>query len=97
MRIIQVTIPEGKRQTVIDLLDEINIDYVVSDETSVESRTRSSIFRHRPAPSRRYSTPSIRRESSSEVCQLAAQSTGLTRSKLSSSRSVVRRERTTPS
>lgn len=47
MRIIQVTIPEGKRQTVIDLLDERDLDYVVSDETS--SREYDSIV-YFPAP-----------------------------------------------
>ena len=34
MRHIQVTIPVGTRETVLDLLDEEGIDYVVTDETS---------------------------------------------------------------
>ena len=34
MRYIQTAVPEGKRQIVLDLLNEKEIDYVVSDETS---------------------------------------------------------------
>ncbi|SDR32024.1 TIGR00341 family protein [Natronobacterium texcoconense] len=34
MRHIQVTIPTGKRQAVLELLDEEGIDYVVTDESS---------------------------------------------------------------
>ncbi|RQG92370.1 TIGR00341 family protein [Natrarchaeobius chitinivorans] len=34
MRHIQVTVPVGKREAVLDLLDEEGIDYVVTDETS---------------------------------------------------------------
>ncbi len=34
MRLVQVTIPAGKRETVLGVLDEEGIDYVVTDETS---------------------------------------------------------------
>ena len=34
MRLVQVTIPTGKRQAVLGALDDEGIDYVVSDETS---------------------------------------------------------------
>ena len=34
MRLVQVTIPAGKRETVLDVLDGEGIDYVVTDETS---------------------------------------------------------------
>ena len=34
MRLVQVTIPAGKRETVLDVLDEEGIDYVLTDETS---------------------------------------------------------------
>ena len=34
MRLVQVSVPAGKRETVLDALDEEGIDYVVSDETS---------------------------------------------------------------
>ncbi|WP_226022171.1 TIGR00341 family protein [Halomicrobium salinisoli] len=34
MRLVQVTIPAGKRETVLAVLDDEGIDYVVSDETS---------------------------------------------------------------
>ena len=34
MRHIQVTVPVGKRETVLELLDEEGVDYVVTDETS---------------------------------------------------------------
>lgn len=34
MRHIQVTVPIGKRETVLELLDEEEVDYVVTDETS---------------------------------------------------------------
>ncbi len=34
MRLVQVTIPAGKRETVLDTLDDLDIDYVVNDETS---------------------------------------------------------------
>ncbi|AFZ73001.1 protein of unknown function [Natronobacterium gregoryi] len=34
MRHIQVTIPTGKRETILELLDEEGIDYVVTDESS---------------------------------------------------------------
>ncbi|MFC7006608.1 TIGR00341 family protein [Halalkalicoccus salilacus] len=34
MRLVQVTIPAGMRETVLDALDEKGIDYVVTDETS---------------------------------------------------------------
>jgi len=34
VRLVQVTIPSGKRQTVLQTLDDEGIDYVVTDETS---------------------------------------------------------------
>ncbi|WP_232687078.1 TIGR00341 family protein [Halobacterium zhouii] len=34
MRLVQVTVPRGKREAVLDVLDERDIDYVVVDETS---------------------------------------------------------------
>ncbi len=34
MRLVQVTIPSGKRETILGALDEEDVDYVVSDETS---------------------------------------------------------------
>ncbi|WP_122090332.1 TIGR00341 family protein [Halalkalicoccus subterraneus] len=34
MRLVQVTIPAGKRETVLGMLDDEGIDYVVTDETS---------------------------------------------------------------
>ncbi|MFB6156059.1 MAG: TIGR00341 family protein, partial [Haloferacaceae archaeon] len=34
MRLVQVSIPAGKRQAVLSTLDDEGIDYVVSDETS---------------------------------------------------------------
>ena len=34
MRLVQVTIPTGKRGAVLDTLDDEGIDYVVTEETS---------------------------------------------------------------
>ncbi|MFB6271082.1 MAG: TIGR00341 family protein, partial [Halobacterium sp.] len=34
MRLVQVTVPTGKREAVLDALDDEGIDYVVTDETS---------------------------------------------------------------
>ncbi|WP_232687079.1 TIGR00341 family protein [Halobacterium zhouii] len=34
MRLVQVTVPRGKREAVLEALDERDIDYVVTDETS---------------------------------------------------------------
>ncbi len=34
MRLVQVTIPSGKRQTILSTLDDESVDYVVADETS---------------------------------------------------------------
>ncbi|MFB6165771.1 MAG: TIGR00341 family protein [Haloarculaceae archaeon] len=34
MRLVQVTIPTGKREAVLDALDEEGVDYIVTDETS---------------------------------------------------------------
>ncbi|MFT4947455.1 MAG: putative hydrophobic protein (TIGR00341 family) [Natronomonas sp.] len=34
MRLVQITIPSGKRETLLSTLDDENIDYVVADETS---------------------------------------------------------------
>ncbi|TKR25557.1 TIGR00341 family protein [Natronomonas salsuginis] len=44
MRLVQVTIPTGKRQTVLRLLDEEGIDYVVTDETSGRGYTAVAYF-----------------------------------------------------
>ena len=44
MRLVQVTIPTGKRQTVLELLDEEGIDYVVTDETSGRKYTAVAYF-----------------------------------------------------
>ena len=34
MRLVQVTIPAGRRNAVLRTLDELDVDYVMSDETS---------------------------------------------------------------
>ena len=44
MRLVQVTIPAGKREAVLDLLDEQGIDYVVTDETSGREYTAVAYF-----------------------------------------------------
>ncbi|WP_336135171.1 TIGR00341 family protein [Natronomonas amylolytica] len=44
MRLVQVTIPAGKRETVLDVLDEQGIDYVVTDETSGREYTAVAYF-----------------------------------------------------
>jgi uncharacterized hydrophobic protein (TIGR00341 family) len=44
VRLVQVTIPTGKRETVLDLLDEEGIDYVVTDETSGREYTAVAYF-----------------------------------------------------
>lgn len=44
MRLVQVTIPTGKRETVLQLLDEEGIDYVVTDETSGRKYTAVAYF-----------------------------------------------------
>jgi uncharacterized hydrophobic protein (TIGR00341 family) len=44
VRLVQVTIPTGKRQTVLKLLDEEGIDYVVTDETSGRKYTAVAYF-----------------------------------------------------
>ncbi|WP_254839084.1 TIGR00341 family protein [Natronomonas marina] len=44
MRLVQVTIPAGKREAVLDLLDEEGIDYVVTDETSGREYTAVAYF-----------------------------------------------------
>jgi uncharacterized hydrophobic protein (TIGR00341 family) len=44
VRLVQVTIPTGKRQTVLNLLEEEGIDYVVTDETSGRSYTAVAYF-----------------------------------------------------
>ena len=44
MRLVQVTIPAGKREAVLDLLDEQGIDYVVTDETSGREYTAVVYF-----------------------------------------------------
>ena len=43
MRLVQVTIPAGKREAVLELLDEEGIDYVVTDETSGREYTASRL------------------------------------------------------
>jgi uncharacterized hydrophobic protein (TIGR00341 family) len=44
VRLVQVTIPTGKRLTVLDLLEEEGIDYVVTDETSGREYTAVAYF-----------------------------------------------------
>jgi len=44
VRLVQVTIPTGKRETVLSLLDEEGIDYVVTDETSGREYTAVACF-----------------------------------------------------
>lgn len=44
MRLVQVTIPAGKRQTVLRVLDEEGIDYVVTEETSGREYTAVAYF-----------------------------------------------------
>jgi uncharacterized hydrophobic protein (TIGR00341 family) len=44
VRLVQVTIPAGKREAVLDLLDEEGIDYVVTDETSGREYTAVAYF-----------------------------------------------------
>jgi uncharacterized hydrophobic protein (TIGR00341 family) len=44
VRLVQVTIPTGKRETVLELLDEEGIDYVVTDETSGRTYTAVAYF-----------------------------------------------------
>ena len=44
MRLVQVTIPAGKRKAVIELLEEEGIDYVVTDETSGREYTAVAYF-----------------------------------------------------
>lgn len=49
MRYIEITVPAGRRQAVIDVLDEEGIDYIVSDETS--GREYAAVVRF-PLPTR---------------------------------------------
>ncbi|MGQ3411583.1 TIGR00341 family protein [Natrinema sp. LN54] len=44
MRLVQLTVPTGKRETILDTLDERGIDYVVSDETSSREYTAVVYF-----------------------------------------------------
>jgi uncharacterized hydrophobic protein (TIGR00341 family) len=44
VRLVQVTIPAGKRQTVLQVLDEEGIDYVVTEETSGREYTAVAYF-----------------------------------------------------
>jgi uncharacterized hydrophobic protein (TIGR00341 family) len=44
VRLVQVTIPTGKREAVLELLDEEGIDYVVTDETSGREYTAVAYF-----------------------------------------------------
>lgn len=44
MRLVQVTIPTGKRETVLSLLEDEGIDYVVTDETSGRDYTAVAYF-----------------------------------------------------
>ena len=44
MRLVQVTIPAGKRQTVLRVLDDEGIDYVVTEETSGREYTAVAYF-----------------------------------------------------
>ncbi|QSX00335.1 TIGR00341 family protein [Haloterrigena alkaliphila] len=49
MRYLEVTVPEGKRRAVLDILEEEGINYVVSDETS--GRGYAAVVRF-PVPTR---------------------------------------------
>ncbi|ELZ20474.1 hypothetical protein C477_06556 [Haloterrigena salina JCM 13891] len=49
MRYLEVTVPEGKRGTVLEILEDEGIDYVVSDETS--GRGYAAVVRF-PVPTR---------------------------------------------
>jgi uncharacterized hydrophobic protein (TIGR00341 family) len=44
VRLVQVTIPAGKRDAVLEMLDEEGIDYVVTDETSGREYTAVAYF-----------------------------------------------------
>ena len=44
MRLVQLTIPTGKRETILELLDEKGVDYVVTDETSGRGYTAVVYF-----------------------------------------------------
>ncbi|MDF9744993.1 TIGR00341 family protein [Natrinema salsiterrestre] len=44
MRLVQLTVPTGKRETILGALDERKIDYVVSDETSSREYTAVVYF-----------------------------------------------------
>jgi uncharacterized hydrophobic protein (TIGR00341 family) len=44
VRLVQVTIPAGKREAVLEVLDEEGIDYVVTDETSGREYTAVAYF-----------------------------------------------------
>ncbi|QCC59071.1 TIGR00341 family protein [Natrinema thermotolerans] len=44
MRLVQLTIPTGKRETILSILDDRGIDYVVTDETSSRSYTGVMYF-----------------------------------------------------
>ena len=44
MRLVQLTIPTGKRETILERLDEKGIDYVVTDETSGRGYTAVVYF-----------------------------------------------------
>ncbi|QFU82428.1 TIGR00341 family protein [Natronorubrum aibiense] len=49
MRLVQLTIPTGKRQTILETLDERKIDYVVTDEDSSREYT-AVVYFPLPAP-----------------------------------------------
>jgi len=49
MRYLEVTVPDGKRRAVLDILDDEGVDYVVSDETSGRGYTAVVRF---PLPTR---------------------------------------------
>ena len=44
MRLVQVTIPAGKRETILETLDDLDVDYVVTDETSKRDVTAVAYF-----------------------------------------------------
>ncbi|PCR91447.1 TIGR00341 family protein [Natrinema ejinorense] len=44
MRLVQLTVPTGKRETILEILDERKIDYVVTDETSSRKYTAVVYF-----------------------------------------------------
>jgi len=44
VRLVQLTVPTGKRETILETLDEREIDYVVTDETGSREYTAVIYF-----------------------------------------------------